>query len=868
MADSGDSTSQSTAQPQQSQRSFARRLTSSPRQAIHHQTASDGVSLSSKSQDEDILSFTHSASVSPEPQQWLPIMGTDEPVNPSVPSPALVGPEDGNLGSQSFATSPNITSGFSSRSNHRKGSFKSPLAPLSKDLRPKPAPIMFEDVPTDYYSPAGSTNSTFSPRDRFQHSRTTSRTHLLNTPSTSTWRSPRTPPPYSAVTSPIRRWWPWRAAWSMYLSLIFGIACAIGHHIFYKTLNGKPADAQIAMLRYGTVLSFAAKAGLVAAVVIAFKQRIWTTVRSKFISVAALDSLFAATEDMSALLNMEIYQRAKIAMLLAAFIWLTPIVIILASNTLTVKLALRTDNTTCPGIRTLNFTQDELEEWRAPTMLDGAAGKTMSLWNNTNSNVSSPDWFDYWTGPSNALIKSAAQTVYMGQAIGKTGADIEICGSGWNCTYTISFTAPAYKCSELASGVGSDVKPLGNQKPPDNFNNTKLLVPEGAYSYYAYTGGGDYSIQQMEDVQQGGIPTTDPPFPETLGAFRTEPVIWIGYSVRANPDEDAPLNNSTPGWNEAFIPKVIGCEHYEAHYTVLFNWTGGQQITNVTERTFLRRVIDTTWIQGKDANDGTNDNTTASPESNYVYPRDVRRYRRVAAYHAIGSQLRGFLNGTIDSQKITNPIENTKAEQTMLLDQRHDSFALPNLIDLIPELYENMIISLLSNQQFLSVVWAAKPDVSSGPVAGNESIKYPCMRSRSENIYEYHQRDLWIVYSLAILLAAAGVVLGTLAILENEGVLRSTRFSSIVAATRGPALERLGWIGGEDRGDLPRDVKNLKVGYGVVHRTSGLGVLQENTGYPERVVWDGGDVRYGFGLEGDVRQVRSQTRSEGTSFQR
>ncbi|KAI0849192.1 hypothetical protein F5Y00DRAFT_235882 [Daldinia vernicosa] len=122
-----------------------------------------------------------------------------------------------------------------------------------------------------------------------------------------------------------------------------------------------------------------------------------------------------------------------------------------------------------------------------------------------------------------------------------------------------------------------------------------------------------------------------------------------------------------------------------------------------------------------------------------------------------------------------------------------------------------------------------------GTGAGDESTKYPCVRSRLENRYIYHARDLWVVYSIAIFLAAAGAGAGTLAILENEGVLRNTRFSSIVAATRGPALEKLGWVG-EDRGNLPRDIKNLKVGYGIVHRMSGLEVLQEDTRYPERRV--------------------------------
>ena len=107
----------------------------------------------------------------------------------------------------------------------------------------------------------------------------------------------------------------------MYLFFTLGLACAIGHHIFYNALNGRVADNQIQMLRYGTLLAFAAKAGLSAAVVVAFRERTWTTVRTRFMSVAGLDSLFAAAEDLVALFNWEFISKAKTAAALAVFVW-------------------------------------------------------------------------------------------------------------------------------------------------------------------------------------------------------------------------------------------------------------------------------------------------------------------------------------------------------------------------------------------------------------------------------------------------------------------------------------------------------------------------------------------------------------------
>ena len=119
------------------------------------------------------------------------------------------------------------------------------------------------------------------------------------------------------ASSPLR----WRSSWNMYVFFVFGVACAIGHHLFYNALDGKPADNQILMLRYGTILAFGTKAGLCAAVVTAFRQRIWTTVRTRFLGIGMLDSLFAAPEDLTTLWNWKLFKSARTAMAMAAFVW-------------------------------------------------------------------------------------------------------------------------------------------------------------------------------------------------------------------------------------------------------------------------------------------------------------------------------------------------------------------------------------------------------------------------------------------------------------------------------------------------------------------------------------------------------------------
>ncbi|KAF6831177.1 hypothetical protein CPLU01_06875 [Colletotrichum plurivorum] len=670
----------------------------------------------------------------------------------------------------------------------------------------------------------------------------------------------------------------WNSSWNMYLWLLLGIGFAIGHHVFYQTLDGQPADDQVRMLRYGTILAFAAKASLGAAVISAYHQRIWSTVRSRLMSIAALDSMFAATENFIALLNWEFLKSAKAAAALALFVWLSPLVVILTANTLVVQPETTVQNTTCPGVRSLNFEMEGLADWRKPVRIDGLYEMPLSFWNTTKPpNEDPPGWFDYYTAPSPNFQQTATLGAFFQEVVARKNASVEICTRGWNCTFEVQFTAPGYKCQELAKGVGSQPKNLtqesgGQIQAPFG---TDLLLPKGTFAYYAFTSGGEYSTMQMKDVEIGGIPKMKPPYPPHMGAFRTEPVVWIGHVLTGKKDGD-PAARVGDGTN--FVPTIFACEHYETEYTAVFNYTDATQSAYMKSKRFVAPIINTTYVPGLNADDGTTDNVTAIPEENYVLPSDVRRYRRTAAYHSLGFMLRKFLNGTVQTNaQLVNPVTNTDAIQTKLLDPRNNFFPREDLMDAVQGFYEDLILSIFSMPQFLPVVWAAAPNEMSGQLleggvaTGNSTAyRYPCRRSRVALTYSYHVRDLWIVYAVAIALALSAVAAGAAAVRENGGVLRNTRFSSIVAATRGPALEKVNWEGPDrDRGDVPSDVKRLKLGYGVMSQglvsPAGVG---PGGGYPPgqglSPVWTPNEVKCGFGLAGDV----NQNKKEGSLFHR
>ncbi|KAM0430919.1 hypothetical protein ACHAPT_005553 [Fusarium lateritium] len=641
-------------------------------------------------------------------------------------------------------------------------------------------------------------------------------------------------PPQAPPQSRRRRcfnWWltEWKPSWSMYVLVASGIAFAMGHHFFYKGLHGQLAKDQQGMFRYGAALAFLSKACFLNAVVLAFRQRVLMMIRRKMLSLATLDSLFAASEDLTALLNWEAWVNAKFAMGLTIFIWTSPLIVILASYTLTVMPLKVEEVTKCPEIRTLNFSHEQFPNWWKPIREDGLIELSVSRWNTTakgpNVGPDDPEGFDYWTEASQQLRLIALKSMYTQQAVMRKKAPAEICGRGWNCSYTIEFEGPGYRCQPLASGVGATVKKLGDAECPFS---TDDLLPRGNFSYIADLYQGDYESPQI-DSGDGGRPNMKRPYPKNLGALRTEPILWFGYADVEDRSKPQPENRDDKHWDTAFTPTVFGCEHYHTKYTVQFNHSGDAQVHKIKKREFLRKVIDTTYLPDeKDPNKKLKDRIKAVPEENYIMPQDVSLYRQKMAYHAIGSLLREFVNGTI---KMPFHIAETMAIETRLI-ERLNYLPIQNFPEEVQKFYEEILISFFSDPQFIVVSWANDPKQWSGSRIGGDKTGFDCTRFQLRNCYFYNYAQLWAVYAISMGITIVAVASGVAA-MEEDSLMHSLSFSAILAATRGSSLDKLRWEKGAE-------IKNSKIGFGVVEGQAG-----------ERA--------YSFGVEGDVRQEKAMS---------
>lgn len=583
-----------------------------------------------------------------------------------------------------------------------------------------------------------------------------------------------------------------KSKWSMVLFLFLGIGGALSHHFLYWSLKGRDAKDLEWWLRLGQFISFVSKAGFVCSVLMAQKQAAWRAVGRDEYSVHAIDSLFGASHSIVELFSSEAWKKTWLVMTLTLYIWISPLVVIFSSATLGVSPGITVDNNAkCSSVRTLNFSQESVNEWNKPRRAsDGLIGLSLSLWNRTGDGNGDNE-FDYWIARS-AQFGAIADKAFTGnQAVPRDNAAEDICGSGWNCSTVIQFIGPGYQCKSVTPKQGVLIDEFSGVKAPFNMSE---LAPLGNHTYFAMTQEGEYGAQ-IPSEQEKGIPIQPPPYPKDLGAFRAEPIIWLGYTTVKDITATQPNENGAPGWDDAYTPAVLACEHYVTNYTVNLTYTGGLQTYEVTHRDYMYKVINTTYKETLDEPDGTVlpdklfERVVAEPDENYIrpYPKtNMETYRRTAAYHSFGKALRDMLNGKI---KVPNHVSASGILISRLMD-KHDYIAVPNLEQELRRLYEDMLISLLSNPQLLVVSWADDPSQLSGTEDGDDR-EYPCRKHKLVNKFVYQWEVLLAVYAISFAISLVGVITGMYAMWKDKvKEQRDMTFSAIAGATKELKLDQ------------------------------------------------------------------------------
>ncbi|EPE24827.1 hypothetical protein GLAREA_11408 [Glarea lozoyensis ATCC 20868] len=580
----------------------------------------------------------------------------------------------------------------------------------------------------------------------------------------------------------------WRAFKSRWIMLVlFGIGClaAVAHYAYYASLHGKEADRQLTVQYRGSAIAYLAKVAFVGSIIVSFQQQMWLSVRKEPFSIGSIDRFFAATSETTAFLDMKLWSRASIALLVAAIVWIAPIMSVVPPATLTVEQSLLKIDTQCPSIKTLNFSAEEHNDWRKTSKIDGDIKLPLSWWNTTCADFidTDPDCFDYYTTPNSVLNMISQHASYAQKPIPRSQATSEICGLGWNCSFVIDFTAPGYQCSDVVeiSAHGST-----EQKPESMRANVPfdpdVLVPIGSTIYVAKATLGDYAKSQIDAGPQAN-----------------------NGKVPAKTD---------PTWSTSFARKVFRCDYQLFQYSVLFNFSSGTQNTTVLPgKKIIEQIQNTTLGFREDGSE------TASPSENFVFPKDVSKYRLLAAYRSLGVKFRETIDGNITLNEDSVPIVATEAINTKLI-SFNPYLPYPDLKDRIQSLYEDILLSLLSKPEFIVVT-----DATNFVNSDDEGIGYNCTKTRLRNVFKYHKVQLILSYGFFVITTGLAVFLGIRAQRSNAGKFKDNKFSTLVAATRGGHLDSLDWKL-DTLGHVSRDLESSKIIYTADVR-KGMGIGRE-----------------------------------------
>ena len=135
----------------------------------------------------------------------------------------------------------------------------------------------------------------------------------------------------SAPQQSVRRRWRYdqnRSFTWMILSLLSGVAMAVGHHIFYASFSGLLVDEasidQTWVIRIGSGFAFLARTLLIVATSIAFVQQQWFTLASKPFKIRQINTLTSILGNAWLFCNSRIWLRFPLLTVSAGIAWRAP----------------------------------------------------------------------------------------------------------------------------------------------------------------------------------------------------------------------------------------------------------------------------------------------------------------------------------------------------------------------------------------------------------------------------------------------------------------------------------------------------------------------------------------------------------------
>ncbi|KAK4628093.1 uncharacterized protein CLAFUR5_11789 [Fulvia fulva] len=633
--------------------------------------------------------------------------------------------------------------------------------------------------------------------------------------------------------------------------LLFGILCAVGHHYFYLSLDGRPAptlfdNMKIAGMEVshqqfntaiGTTFAFLVRSLLGFAISLSYFQLVMRAMmgsgdtRTK---VGHLDVLFSALENIFTLGHPALWRQRPLLFVVAAVAWFLPLASIITPATLSVGTAF-------PPSQLLDVPHIGLASLNMLSDMFRVANSTLE------------NQLFYYNGPSSAVRRIVFATAAQ-------GAILPVQAPAANSSWSFTFAAPVLQCRDLTSttkrAIGASM--LEYMLPPDQMG---CAHTPGFMAWHPYNLSAESSVQDILPFKRqngnGTIFFDDRPYndqrylsgSEQSGLF----IAATGWSLidRLCPDDGS--QGSVEGILDHFNSStMLKCEVHNATYHTEFSFVDGtQQVTVHTSHISEAAVIGQPGVQilsesqesapGAACEPPTQNGTMLAAPPCFF---DASLLRTLS-YQAMMDSLSELLSGLVcrrnewdlvfaSNSSVANTVLTSTPELDFLEDYRTVShpdslFDLAqtwserpfagivhqmsqhrrrSLKDAMERLFINITISLMSSPEL-------QYNTSSAFYPPPTQVKFE-MRN---DIYAYSPQKLALAYGVAIGASAMIVGLGLASVIVRKASF-SNNFSTIFRLSRGASTDTD--FDDDDldgRVPLPERIRQAKVSFRDVGQT-------------------------------------------------
>lgn len=217
----------------------------------------------------------------------------------------------------------------------------------------------------------------------------------------------------------------WNSFLWLFSLLTLGLILAVGHHVVFEHLDGKPVSSfsQIWINRVSNGVALVVKMCWTLAVGLAFPHTLWYSFRRNYIKIRSVDKLFDLRSDILGFLSLDCFRGAPVAMGLATITWLLPALPVIVPGTLSVQINLNGFKQSFPCT--------------VPAFGQGGQDDTdFSIRNSTSNEIITDD-----VGDPTPQIEKVVADVLLGNGVALFPSP---CGP--NCTYELVFYGPGLDC--------------------------------------------------------------------------------------------------------------------------------------------------------------------------------------------------------------------------------------------------------------------------------------------------------------------------------------------------------------------------------------------------------------------------------------